>query len=170
VTSNLDIFKAAEMPGGSHPHKKFHYKKGHGKKKRQHKREETPEPAESEEQSPERQKSRPPELAYLGEYRPPKSKHPMFLHDLPDVKLDTYYPKEISYLLQQNAHKRELSQLSENAQHRLNHPPRLVNGIIDGRKLVAEWFPVLRRSLLLQHCAYYPQRRNHSSRRVSCAR
>lgn len=35
-----------------------------------------------------------------------KSRHPLFLDDLPDVKMNGYQPLDVSYLLQQNADKR----------------------------------------------------------------
>jgi hypothetical protein len=71
------------------------------------------------------------------------SDHPKFLRELPNTKPNRYNSKEISYLLQQNADKRDVSQLSTAAQIRVKIPVRRCENEAEVQKLVKEWFPVL---------------------------
>ncbi|KAE9377530.1 hypothetical protein N431DRAFT_451715 [Stipitochalara longipes BDJ] len=117
------------MPNHEH-HRQSDNKKYHDKKKKN--------------RADYRRKNNPPShLSHSDDHNPGKTTHPQFLDELPKTTLHRYQPKELSYLLQQNANRRDISQLSAAAQHRLKKPARMCLAKSDVQKLVEEWFPVL---------------------------
>ena len=87
--------------------------------------------------------NRPSYLSYLDDHDPGKTTHRQFLDEIPNTKRHGYHPKELGYLLQQNANRRKVSQLTATAQHRLKAPVRMCYQESDAEKLLDEWLPVL---------------------------
>ncbi|KAH8778020.1 hypothetical protein BGZ57DRAFT_347124 [Hyaloscypha finlandica] len=135
------------MPKGGHHDKKSEDKRAHDRKKSHHDKKSDGKKAHDKKKSDvndsRRKRTRALHLSYLDDHDPGNTNHPQFLDELPETKPHRYRPKELSYLLNQNASKRHISQLSATAQHRLKMPVRICDAKSDAQNLVNEWFPIL---------------------------
>jgi hypothetical protein len=136
-----------KMTKGGHHDKKSEDKRAHDRKKSHHDKKSDGKKAQDKKRSDvnnsRRKRTRALHLSYLDGHDPGNTNHPQFLDGLPETQPHRYRPKELSYLLDQNASKRHVSQLSATAQHRLKMPVRICDTESDAQKLVIEWFPIL---------------------------
>jgi len=89
------------------------------------------------------QQTRSSHFAHLDDHNPGETNHRQFLDDLPKPKPNRYHPRELSYLLQQNANRRKSSQLSATALHTLRGRVPNCESESEVRKLMTVWLPVL---------------------------
>jgi hypothetical protein len=90
------------------------------------------------------QQTRSSHFAHLDDHNPGETNHRQFLDDLPNAKPNRYHPRELSYLLQQNANRRESSQLSATAVHTLRGRVPNCESESEVHELMEVWLPVLK--------------------------
>lgn len=82
-------------------------------------------------------------FAHLDDHNPGQTNHRQFLDDLPNPKPNRYHPRELSYLLQQNAKRRKSSQLSATVIHTLLGSVPRCESESEVHELMSFWLPVL---------------------------